>query len=134
MDSFLRCFSSTAARGRQMYFGLVVASAIPLYAVLNESSKSAPSNSRSNVFVSSRHIKRFIMGFNRLSPYLRSLHLCFTYSHSSTSRLTKNRLAELFSSFLMTKSQGHLKTSGNLQLVSMVSDTLEASSTGLFQR
>ena len=35
-----------------MYFSLAVASALPVYAVLNENSPPAPPNSRANVFVS----------------------------------------------------------------------------------
>ena len=52
MASFLRRFVSTASAGKKMYLSLAVASAIPVYTVLNESSKFAPPNSRANVFVS----------------------------------------------------------------------------------
>ncbi|PPR07953.1 hypothetical protein CVT24_002529 [Panaeolus cyanescens] len=56
MASFLRRFTTSASAGKNMYFALAAASALPLYAVLNEkSSPSSPSvsvvpTSRANVF------------------------------------------------------------------------------------
>lgn len=52
MASFLRRFTTSASAGKTMYFSLAVASALPMYAVLNENSPPAPPNSRANVFVS----------------------------------------------------------------------------------
>ncbi|KAH9475565.1 cyclophilin peptidyl-prolyl cis-trans isomerase Cyp2 [Psilocybe cubensis] len=54
MASFLRRFTTSASAGKTMYFTLAIASALPVYAVLNENSAAAsPSgslNSRANVF------------------------------------------------------------------------------------
>ncbi|KAF5313918.1 hypothetical protein D9619_013045 [Psilocybe cf. subviscida] len=50
MASFLRRFTTSASAGKSMYFGLAAASALPVYAVLNEKSPPASPNSRANVF------------------------------------------------------------------------------------
>ncbi|PPQ78773.1 hypothetical protein CVT25_010646 [Psilocybe cyanescens] len=50
MASFLRRFTTSASAGKTMYFSLAIASAIPVYAVLNENSPPGPGLSRSNVF------------------------------------------------------------------------------------
>ena len=53
MSTILRRFASSASAGKNMYFILAVASALPVYTILNDNtSPSASVPSRSNVFVS----------------------------------------------------------------------------------
>ena len=59
MASFLRRFMTTASAGKNMYFFFAAASAMPIYAVLNEPTSVSPHSpdSRANVFV--RHVQRY---------------------------------------------------------------------------
>ena len=53
MSTFLRRFATSASAGKNMYFILAVASALPVYTILNDNTASSASvPSRSNVFVS----------------------------------------------------------------------------------
>ena len=56
MASFLRRFMTTASAGKNMYIFFAAASAVPIYAVLNEPTSVSP-DSRANVFV--RHVQRY---------------------------------------------------------------------------
>ena len=47
---------TTASAGKNMYFFAAAASAVPIYAVLNEPTSVSP-DSRANVFV--RHVQRY---------------------------------------------------------------------------
>ena len=50
MASFLRRFMATVSAGKNMYIFFAAASAVPIYAVLNEPTFVSP-NSRANIFV-----------------------------------------------------------------------------------
>ena len=55
MSTFLRRFATSASAGKNMYFILAVASAFPVYTILNDNTSSSASvPSRSNVFVSAK--------------------------------------------------------------------------------
>lgn len=59
MSTFLRRFATSASAGKNMYFILAVASALPVYTILNDNTSSSASvPSRSNVFVSGPQKKK----------------------------------------------------------------------------
>ena len=65
MSTFLRRFATSASGGKNMYFILAVASALPVYTILNDNTSSSASvPSRSNVFVSAQKINKWLFWRN----------------------------------------------------------------------
>ena len=64
MSTFLRCFATSASTGKNMYFILAAASALPVYTILNDNTVSSASvPSRSNVFVSTSPSEKKFLKF-----------------------------------------------------------------------
>ena len=98
MSTFLRRFATSASAGKNMYFILAVASALPVYTILNDNTASSASvPSRSNVFVSAPPKKKTCCS-DETTPVLYPI---FSSMLPSTPRL----LVVLFSNFLMKRSQ-----------------------------
>ena len=71
MSTFLRRFATSASAGKNMYFILAVASAFPVYTILNDNTSF--SASRPNVFVSAKKMKKVAVLIN---PPLLSVRCC----------------------------------------------------------
>ena len=113
MSTFMRRFATSASTGKNMYFILAAASALPVYTILNDNTVSSVSvPSRSNVFVSAPLRKKKPCSFDEtisvLYPLLSSML-------PSTPRLQ----VVLFSNFLMTRFQKRHVISVNSLLASM---------------
>ena len=67
MSTFLRRFATSASAGKNMYFILAAASALPVYIILNDNTSSSASvPSRSNVFVSTSPKKILLFWWDHL--------------------------------------------------------------------
>ena len=112
MSTFLRRFATSASAGKNMYFILAVASALPVYTILNDNTASSASvPSRSNVFVSAPPQKKTCCS-DETTPVLYPI---FSSMLPSTPRLP----VVLFSNFLMKRSQKRHVISVNSLLASM---------------
>ena len=112
MASFLRRFTTSASAGKNIYFILAAASAVPVYTIFNDNyTPSASLSSRSNVFVSTKN--------RNLCCFLGTYSLPPPPQLSLISPLIQNLAVVSFSNFSMTRFQKRHVISVNLLLASM---------------